>query len=57
MKNWRNSEPFLKRDGGCRRCETSGSLHKIKEVVAKATDKLRKLWNRKKDAHAFDKNK
>ena len=57
MKNWRNSEPFLNRDGGCRRCETSGSLHKIKEVVSRATQKLRKLWNRKKQTDDFGKNK
>jgi len=57
MKNWRNSEPFLNRDGGCRRCETSGGTHKIKEAVSRAARKLRGLWKRKKKSDGFDKNK
>lgn len=48
MKNWRNSEPFLSRDGGCRRCETSSAMKKIKDVVSRAKDKFTKLWSRKK---------
>lgn len=48
MKNWRNSEPFLSREGNCRRCETSGAMRKIKEVVSKATDKFKNLWDRRK---------
>lgn len=48
MKNWRNSEPFLNRSGECRRCETSGAMRKVKEVVSKAADKFKKLWDRRK---------
>ena len=48
MKNWRNSEPFLKRDGGCRHCGTSGSMKKLKDVMSKAADKFRNLWGRRK---------
>lgn len=57
MKNWRNSEPFLNRDGGCRRCSTPGALHKIKEVVAKTARKFRDLWSRRKKQHGPDENK
>ncbi len=57
MKNWRNSEPFLNRDGGCRRCSGPSRLHKIKEAVSKAANKLRSLWNRKKREHSHDENK
>ena len=48
MKNWRNSEPFLNRDGGCRRCTNPSSLHKIKEAISKTADKFKSLWNRRK---------
>ncbi len=55
MKNWRNSEPFLKRDGGCRHCETPGAMRKIKEVVSKAANKFRSLWTRRKRERDHDK--
>ena len=48
MKNWRNSEPFLNREGGCRRCQTSGTVRKLKEVFSKTAHKFRNLWNRRK---------
>ena len=48
MKNWRNSEPFLKRDGGCRRCENPGAMRKIQEVLSKAAQKVSNLWTRRK---------
>ena len=48
MKNWRNSEPFLNRDGGCRHCIDQGHLHKIKEAIYKTANRFRNLWSRRK---------
>ena len=49
MKDWRNSgvRPFIDRKDGCRRCSTSGGLHKIKEAVWRTARRLRDAWNRR----------
>ncbi|MBI2353191.1 hypothetical protein HYV11_03065 [Candidatus Dependentiae bacterium] len=51
MKNWRNSEPYLNRNGGCRHCSTPSRLHKIQEVISKSAKKLKDFWKRRKKSH------